>query len=710
MKRFFTISALVLIGLSALACGPWIRPNYYIFSAFNRNSMYGPFDDRLNQFWADYVGKDAIESWSMDNLAWTDLDKFNESTNPIIVKAIKSRDTEMQQYLRNLIWYLQTVNRMDVDNDWDYPTKEALANYSGDLQMIQRYAKNYKGTRLRAQHSLLEMRTLLALRDIPGMLAHWNNGSRRVKGSVYEDMERAMMAFALLHKDYSSDVEKVQARSQARRIYAEVGDYRSLKWLVRNMRNLAGIQTEYVADPNNPTLLFLVQDFVNNAQDYYDTVNSEWYDPAYPPENIEIYHRQTAAFIDFAKQVVAQGKTREPALWQTAAGYLTHLAGNSKLGVELIDKALKMQGSPRVLDNARACRFIASLGMGDLSDKALNYAVEEIKWLQQVAKQDSKSLNAYGESSNHYIEVITVATYDRLAPMLKKNGMMSRAMALQNALKDVTFVSGEVETSLSELTAEETIDYLAYMKSKSRTDFDRFVKSVDMDLEINSINDLIGTKYIREGAFAKAIPYLEKVPISYLNNQGIARYAAARTYKKARWLGRQVVDRDWNDMVSTEHAPLTRNQKIDFCRDVLALQSAEPTAENLLALATLYYQASYKGDCWYLPRYSWSYYDTVCYKNEFPFVEKAVQLLQQARDKATRFETKQECLYALSFIPFGEPYVTYTWDENYNQVPHYNRNSYEYINRLALYNFYIANRNKVAPYVSRCDVLRTFHQ
>ena len=52
----------------------------------------------------------------------------------------------------------------DVDNDWDYPTKEALANYSGDLQMIQRYAKNYKGTRLRAQHSLLEMRTLLALK------------------------------------------------------------------------------------------------------------------------------------------------------------------------------------------------------------------------------------------------------------------------------------------------------------------------------------------------------------------------------------------------------------------------------------------------------------------------------------------------------------------------------------------------------------------
>ena len=104
MKRFFTISALVLIGLSALACGPWIRPNYYIFSAFNRDSMYGPFDDRLNQFWADYVGKDAIESWSMDNLVWTDLDKFNESTNPIIVKAIKSRDTEMQQYMLTNGW------------------------------------------------------------------------------------------------------------------------------------------------------------------------------------------------------------------------------------------------------------------------------------------------------------------------------------------------------------------------------------------------------------------------------------------------------------------------------------------------------------------------------------------------------------------------------------------------------------------------------
>ena len=40
MKRFIILSAVMAITLAtAWACGPWMRPNYYMFSAFNRNQM-----------------------------------------------------------------------------------------------------------------------------------------------------------------------------------------------------------------------------------------------------------------------------------------------------------------------------------------------------------------------------------------------------------------------------------------------------------------------------------------------------------------------------------------------------------------------------------------------------------------------------------------------------------------------------------------------
>ena len=51
----------------------------------------------------------------------------------------------------------------------------------------------------------------------------------------------------------------------------------------------------------------------------------------------------------------------------------------------------------------------------------------------------------------------------------------------------------------------------------------------------NWFNDIVGTKLLREGQFTAAISYLEKVPVSYINRQGIARYMAARDYNVERW-------------------------------------------------------------------------------------------------------------------------------------------------------------------------------
>ena len=53
-------------------------------------------------------------------------------------------------------------------------------------------------------------------------------------------------------------------------------------------------------------------------------------------------------------------------------------------------------------------------------------------------------------------------------------------------------------------------------------------------------NDRIGTKLIREGQFKAAIPYLQKVPLSYYGKQAISFYMARRDMEIPRWFKHQV--------------------------------------------------------------------------------------------------------------------------------------------------------------------------
>ena len=709
MKRFTIISVLMLSVMSALACGPWSRPNYYIYSVYNRDQLVNPWGPRLEQFWNNYMGE--AKPWAVNSLSWVDLDEFNESSNPIIQALRARKDNEMYDYVYNLVWYLQVSNGLDID-EWDYPSKESMNRARYALNIIKQYAEGYRGTRLRGQHSLLVMRCLLAQRDIEGMIAHWNNGAgRRVAGSVYADMERDMYAYALLNRNYRTQSEKVQGRKEAKKIYAEVGDMQSLMWLVRDQRNMAGIQTEYMADPNNPTLPYLVQDYVNNVQDYFDLVNSEWYDPQYDEVDATAFKRGVQDFIQFARTVAAQGRTTEPAMWQTAAGFLTSLMGNHTEGGKLIDAALKMKGSERVMDNARACRFIVNLREQPINDKMLDYATGELRWLHEKAYATTRvnEVEDVEAGDVHYWSVMQVAAYDYLAPKLTKAGRGAQAVALLQAVGSIDNNMMEFNNGLDNITARQTIELLDYLKRKPKTTFDKWVTS-QCKGEIYSeewYNDRIGTKFVREGRFSEALPYLKKVSLPFLSDQAISRYAAARDYTLPRWLTRQVVDRDWDDMWSEAKATVKTNQKVQFCNDVLALQGRDD-AESLYRLATLYYQASYKGDCWYLTRYGQSVNDTLCYPEEMDFIKAAVELLQRAQDKTTSFDTLQLTTYALAFIPYGEPYITYSWDADYNQVKHYNRNTHEYRAMKALKEFYQNNPRRVAPYISRCDVLKKF--
>lgn len=714
IKRYLIVSLLTITGVvSAMACGPWMRPHYNVFSAFQRNQLGHTFTERIEKFWLDYAPELEKQRWELSGLSDVDLGDFDNASNVIVKTARDKNDREMLDYLRLLVKYLQISNDMRGDS-WDYPSKEDLAQRKSDLEYIGKCARNYKGKRLSGQYCLLVMRYQMLLGDHASNLAYWNKKKDKLRPSIYKDMMQDIYAGALLNTGRVDE---------AADIYYQLGDMASLMWIMRDRRNLEGIKAEYKRNPNSPSLIFLVQDFVNNF--CYSPYGYNFREDYLEGLDKNTTNKVLSDFASFAQVVINEKKTQVPALWQSAMGWVHHSLGFGEKAIAELELAMKMKGTERMIDNARVCRLVAIATTHQPNAKLFSFLLHEFKWMEDRANAEPADAGCiYCDAvSNHYTEVMQNLIYDSMAPRFKELGRVSMATALvgwqsrRDAVVNAIIndevgdlgllVADEYKTALDSLSAQELIDYYKYLNSTPTSSFEAMLIG-GSKFDDNLYNDMVGTKMIREGRFAQAIPFLEKVSIEFLNSQAIAPYAAVRDYRVEQCFNRQT---DYS-----EDAKITRNQKLDFCKEMVMLQKALNTAANPISkaetaytMANYYFQASYCGNCWYLSRYGNSVMDTVCYKNEKDFLAEAASLYQVALAQPGITPAMKQCyLYASAFLPFGAPYREYVYDEDYNGSWIYNKQSPQYKALVALKQFTQRNPDNLAPYITKCDVLKHF--
>lgn len=689
MRKYFYLSLLLLIAaIQAWACGPTERPNYYMFSAFNREQMGSTFDYRINEYWKNYVGK-GFNDWDVSSLSYFDIDNMQNSQNSIVKTALAHNDIETIKYLKHLVTYLRICGNISEDR-WDYPSPDDLNQANQNLIFINQDALNYSGKRYKAQYALLVMRTYFLLKKYPEVINYWNSTASKLPESVFKDMMKDFYAGCLLRNGQ---------KKEACRTYAELGDMRSIKWCMRDQRNLAGIKKEYAEDPNSPNLIYLVQDFVNNAQDTNDSEKNQ---------NLvnTNYDNEIKNFIAFAGKVVNNGKTQVPALWQSAMGFLNFMMSEKQLAIRQLEQATGMKGTQRMKDNARACLLLARIdATQQMSNSFSNYLVQEFKWLKNAIQEEEKISPTSG---NHYIEVISRLTFDNLIPKFYSWGRPEVGINTAMMATSISDSDFELDGYYDNLSAVEYIKCIEYQKTSPKDPFEKWLMQfANAIMNKDKINDNIGTKYLREGQWAKAIPYLKQVPLSYISNQNISRYMAKRTYHQERWIKRQVVDYENKEAEWMKKYTVSANQKLQFCQDVLNLQgSSDP--QDMYKLASMLYQASYKGDCWYLARNRWSPYDSVSYKNEYNFIDQTINLLKQVKATTRDLRLKEKCLYALAFIPQGEGWFSFEYDENYNVRKVLNRTNEQFLALQELSKFVGENMSNVSSFVSRCDVIQDF--
>ena len=166
---------------------------------------------------------------------------------------------------------------------------------------------------------------------------------------------------------------------------------------------------------------------------------------------------------------------------------------------------------------------------------------------------------------------------------------------------------------------------------------------------------------------------------------------------------------------------LSTNKKVDFCREMIQEEARYRLMRNGLEkrqqaykLASLYYQASYEGDCWWLTQYGVSCTQDSALVGTKDFVAETIRLLNAAlapkwnkKEEKRAFDLQQKTVYALAFI-HRDPMLTFSYDENYNEIATYQPHSRQYLAMQRLLDFSNRYPQQVAPYISRCDVLKKF--
>lgn len=707
MKRFLiSIAAiLALATTTAKACGYEDQSmSYYMFS-YCDNSFSANYSNAMNKFWQDYCKKD-----------------YCPGIEELIKTATRKNDTPMKIYLQYLKKYddVQTV----LGDRWDYPTEAQIAQSKKELRsIVSTAAMNLKG-KYGNRWALLLMRANMCLNDHQANIAFYNKNVKQYANDCYKDMMRNI---------YARDLLLTGKKQEAWNIYAEQNDQQSLLWSVRKFTNLAGIKTICAEDANAPVLNFLVQTYVNRIQalieessggnveegyevmPYLDFRNVIW-GKAYAQVSAN-QKKEFNDFIAFAKQMANGGKTNVPCMWMSAASLVNYFMEDYKEAKSCIDKAMGMKGTEAMKNNARRIRMLVEPTVADIKSESFkSFMATELRWLDSQVKGDESSAEA--EARERIIR-------HGLAELYKSRGDENLHIALCAVTdfhgydRNSEWYGGRFDYSspsfrlMDKMTAKEIGQYFAMIDGAADPLAQYLSEKLSPRYNANFRNDLIGTKLLAENRLADALPYLKKVDMKYLESQAISYFAAHRNFKKPYWEGLQLIGAPmWDDNGELRKNSLKSNVKVDFCNEVVALLNQYGIANNdarkniAYQLANCYYQASYKGRCWYITHYGQSVTDEQNPK-EANFPELARKYLAEAAS-STDANLKMTALFAqVSMAP--DEWVTYDYDENYDLVPHIQRGSKQYASLKAL-DSYTREVGFEKSFISKCDVIKQFRK
>lgn len=755
MKKVLLIIVLFVLGTARVgACGPFgVNYDAYVFRLCPSPNSYVEYNDqRLADAWSALIGQKVTVAQSRE-LADITLEQVETVDNPIAQYARTHK--EVGDYVRLLVQYLQ--NSAFSFNSWDYPTPEEIANYNQSLQPMLDRATRYKGKLLHERYYLLRMRILFRQHNYQGIITMWEKNPLQGH-SVFADMARDYYAGALYHLDRREDAA-VQ--------YAMSGNLFDAHLCMRDMHGAKCLKRVVESDPNSPVLPYMLEEIVNGCREsfeYYERMEilrpylrqclpwqkiaelrvpyicldygscpddqfaigylpsiEEWYSLVHA---FQVGRDEYQVLDEVIERQLANAQVKDRCMWMSAKAYLHYLKGSYDQAWDEIQKAVKMNGGKASVLNAQYLSMLLSTRQPSLKVMESTLAkyltaflrAEEDNWVHMSADSsytyyDNGGLLVNNEDClNHLVKHGIVARY------LREGDSLMATMAWSLVCRQY---DEEYYAYLPSIGDEHYRMFVALSLAKQQKILDLMTASAAKQGALlhlicqrlpfvkNDYLDVVGTTLIRNGRFAEAIPYLEQVPLEFLSRQPIAPYAAVRSIQDLPWV-KKVVDLSEDD----GQVKLTKNAKVEYCREVLALQkhiqhsSGEDRYMGEYNLGALYHQASTLGSCWWLSNYFVSsIYDVnvSLSKMHFDFVEQSRQLLVSSL-KSRREDVRYQAYYLL--LHQGHDGLYYgSWDDDYTDYSYNLHSESAYYPILCQFKADLFGKQGMPEFVSNCDDL-----
>lgn len=644
----------------------WVdNHNSYLFYACDKDD----FKERTHQL--------TVENWKA-YLGLGSDDYFGFDAEEVAAAAREKGDQLMVSYAQQLQRYLDCVDvRQRELYEWNYPTQQERQQMQQTLRQVRTYAQGKLTSRLRSQHALLFMRCNMLLGNNGENVTFYEQTASKFIESVYKEMMLNIYAGALM---------KTGRGDRAGQIFAEQGDYESLMTQYYKRRSYQAISQEYERDPQSAVLPFLLQDFVNNAQEAADG------DGMGKLFVRTLTQQEVEQMITLCSKAVREQKTQHPAMWQTAKAWMEFLFGKQQMAVADIQKATAMTDEQHLMDNARTINLYINAATQPLTQQNEEFIVGEMEWLQSVDGRQ-RSLDRL--------------VHQALEPKLRQAGRTNTLLAMMKK-----FGYWEYSAAIDSLSPQQMQAFIDYARQPSQLPLDRHLKQQDL-LDASQLADMMGTKHLRLCQWEEALEWLRQVPTSYYENRGYAVYAAKRRYDVEPWITRQWVDFGLEYSGDTYH--LDANPKAAFAQEMQKMEKelkklkGQKRQQRCYDLAVRYAQASITGDCWFVTHDGKSVYDTDYEErpNEVDFHARARDLLREAA-QSSDFLLRERALFALGYVYLNEDrWFDDVWNSRQGvSVRVANKDASQYQAFATL--FAHEQQGSASSYVQRCDEYQQF--
>ena len=616
----------------AYACGPYeyYPYGYKMYRVFDKNSVVKQDERKENCILWQKLTSSEIPLEDIERVVYkytlTQMKDLMSVQDPNAF-ATWIRTNEDEEIYDFLMLAKICENTRGLMNDpWYYPSKNDGTYMS--LIEIEEKAKAYKGTRLRDRYALQAVRAMFSAQRYRECIDYWNSVESALPDGLLKEMSRSYLVGA-----YS----RIGQIDVALEYFTDVEDLNSIIFCLRRQGKIKDVadELECIAKyaPESYQIPEILQWVVTGFEPWgsADYTYQERMDTTMVNSiDRELFDKLYQLSIKMTRQPMSKNK----AIWCYTAAFLADLEAKPHEAWKYIQMAIKCPTSEYMKESIRVLKIYLDAKVSVYDSAYESRLFNDLRWLDaKIRGELTEDLRSNITEYYYYYLRSNISFYywndmlrrillAEVCPRMLDRGMPVRALQLANLADNMllNLINNIEGKSLKEYRSSDnynSIDYCSefFMMMKDCVSIGELISYVNNTQSVQSsafnnylnergfvdkdyFYDIIGTRYLSELNYDKAVRYFSNVSSSYQPRLNTSAYMYRDPFSIA-------------ESSLREH----KNYKLTFAKEMLRLEKsiASATDKSKKAFDLIRYGTGLRNSftyCWILTEYrkfGWSY-------------------------------------------------------------------------------------------------------